>query len=207
MLYSVRRAPPAAIAALAMMALSGCSDGGPQPTAGGAEAGCLTRAYEQIGGPISLVDHEGNAVTEAAFKGEPSLVFFGFTYCPDVCPMTLVTIDQALKALPEGTEPPRTILVSIDPERDTPEALATYLSTDAFPDKITGLTGTPEQVRAAADAFIADYSRIDQPESLGEYTMSHTDLVYFMDGNWEQKTFFPSTTPPDEMARCLGEFL
>ena len=198
------RLAPLAVSALA---LTGCGDPGPTPTAGGAQAGCMTRAYEQIGGPISLVDHTGAAVTEAAFKGEPSLVFFGFTYCPDVCPLTLVNIENALAALPEGTEPPRTILISIDPGRDTPEALATYIATEAFPDKITGLTGTEEQIRAATDAFLADYSRIDQPESLSEYTMNHTDLIYFMDENWEQKTFFPSITPPDEMAQCLGAFL
>jgi len=200
-------APIAAAFVAALLLLSACGEAGPRPTAGGAEAGCMTRAYEQIGGPISLIDHTGKPVTEADYKGEPSLVFFGFTYCPDVCPLTLVNIDNALKALPEGVTPPRTILITIDPERDTPEALATYISTEAFPDRMVGLTGTAEQVRAAADEFLADYSRIEQPESLADYTMSHTDLIYFMDADWQQKTFFPSTTPPDEMARCLAEFL
>ncbi len=200
-------APFAAALLAGLLLLSGCGDGTPRATAGGAEAGCLTRAYEQIGGPIALTDHTGKAVTEADFKGEPSLVFFGFTYCPDVCPMTLVTIEKALQALPEGATPPRTLLISIDPERDTPEALATYISTEAFPDRIVGLTGSQAQVRAAADAFLADYSRIDQPDSLSDYTMSHTDLIYLMDENWKQKTFFTSTTTPEDMARCMAEFL
>ncbi|MEO1101978.1 MAG: SCO family protein [Pseudomonadota bacterium] len=192
-------------ASLALLAACGGADA-PQ-TAGGDQANCSTRAYDEIGGPVSLVDHTGTAITQDDLKGRTSLVFFGFTYCPDVCPMTLVTIDRALEQLPDSVEAPQTVLISVDPERDTPEALATYISTDAFPDDIIGLTGTPEQIRAAADVFFADYARIESPESVAEYTMDHTSLVYLMDENWSLKTFFTHENSAETMSACLSELL
>jgi len=176
------------------------------PVAGGTEAGCMTRAYAEIGGPISLLSHEGERVTEATFKGKPTLLFFGFTHCPDICPSTLVMVSNAYDRLPDGIEPPQTLLISVDPERDTPEALARYVSLEAFPDNMLGLTGSDEEIRAAADAFIADYERIDQPESLADYTMDHTSLLYLMDEDWKLKTFF-AESDPESMAACLAEHL
>lgn len=195
------------ISGLSAILLAACGQAAPPPTAGGAEAGCSTRAYDTIGGPITLVDDGGSTVTEADFKGAPSLVFFGFTYCPDICPGTLVTLDRAIDRLPEDVAPPRTILITVDPERDTPDVLAQYLSTPAFPSNSVGLTGTDEQVRAAADAFKADYSRIEAPQSLGEYTMDHTSLVYLMDEDWSLKTFFTHQDTDESIATCLAELL
>lgn len=147
-------------------------------------------------------------MTEADFLGKPTLVYFGFTYCPDICPGTLVAIRNAYDRLPAGIEPPQTILITVDPERDTPEALAAYVETSAFPDNLIGLTGSPEAIRAAADEFIADYSRIEAPESLSEYTMDHTSLLYLMDEDWKLKTFFAeSDADPRAMAQCLTEHL
>lgn len=177
------------------------------PRAGGAEAGCATRAYDNIGGPISLVDETGARVTEADFKGRPTMIYFGFTYCPDICPMTLVTLDRAYGQLPEGVEVPQTLLISIDPERDTPEQMATYISTPAFPDDIKGLTGSAEEIRAAADAFFADYTRIETPDSLAEYTMDHTSILYLMDEDWNLATFFTHQDTADSIATCLVEKL
>ena len=175
-------------------------------TAGGAVGSCTTRAYEEIGGPISLIDQEGEPRTEADFEGRHALVFFGFTYCPDVCPITLVKIKRALDRIEEDKRPVP-ILISVDPERDTPEALSRYLSLDAYPANTVGLTGSDQQIRAAADAFIADYSRVPQPESTAEYTMDHTSLVYLMDENWKLKTFFNYTTSAADMADCLDQLL
>ena len=176
-------------------------------SAGGGAAGCMSRAYPNIGGPISLVNQDGEPVTEETYKGHPTLIYFGFTYCPDVCPMTLVTVKRAYDRLPEGVEPPQTLLISIDPERDTPEQLQKYVSTAAFPDNLQGLTGTPEQVRTAADAFLADYSRIEQPDSEGEYSMDHTSLLYLMDEDWQLKTFFTHEDTDETIASCLAEQL
>ncbi|MCR9268379.1 MAG: SCO family protein [Henriciella sp.] len=193
---------------LAGLALAACNPGTTSPTAGGAEAGCMTRAYDTIGGPISLTAHTGDRVTEADFKGKPTLIYFGFTYCPDICPGTLVAVERAYQALPEGLEPPQTLLITVDPERDTPEALAQYVSTAAFPDNLIGLTGTAEEIAAAADAFIAQYERIETPDSLAEYTMDHTSLLYLMDENWQLKTFFAEAdADPDYISNCLAQHI
>ena len=167
----------------------------------------MTRAYSEIGGPIRLIDETGAEITEADLRGQPSLVFFGFTQCPDVCPMTLYTLGQAIEQLPEGTPPPRTVLITVDPERDTPQALATYISNDAFPNDIKGLTGTPEAIRAAADAFRADYSRVELPQSQSGYTMDHTSLIYLMDENWSLATFFTHADDAGSISQCLAQHL
>nr|WP_321360299.1 SCO family protein [uncultured Hyphomonas sp.] len=195
-------------AAMLAALLAACSPAKPaEPTAGGASAGCMSRAYPNIGGPISLVNQDGEQVTQDTYKGHPTLIYFGFTYCPDVCPMTLVTVKRAYDRLPEDVTPPQTLLISIDPERDTPEQLAQYVSTKAFPDNLQGLTGTPEQVREAADAFLADYSRIEQPGSESEYSMDHTSLLYLMDEDWKLKTFFTHEDTDESISTCLTEIL
>ncbi|MEL7108015.1 MAG: SCO family protein [Pseudomonadota bacterium] len=193
---------------LAGLALAACSPSPTDATAGGAQAGCMTRAYDSIGGPISLVAHTGERVTEETYKGQATLIYFGFTYCPDICPGTLVAVNRAYQALPDDITPPQTLLITVDPERDTPEALADYVSTAAFPDNLVGLTGTDEEIAAAADAFIAQYERIEAPESLAEYTMDHTSLLYLMDENWQLKTFFAEADAnPEDIAQCLAQHL
>lgn len=146
-------------------------------------------------------------MTEADFKGRPTLIYFGFTYCPDVCPMTLTTVAAAYRKLPEGVAAPQTLLISVDPGRDTPEALAAYVSNKAFPAGLLGLTGTDAEIRAAADAFKADYARVEQPDSMSEYTMDHTSLLYLMDEDWKLKTFFTHEDTPDTIAACLEEVM
>lgn len=189
------------------LALAACSPEAPKTTAGGSVAGCETRAYAEIGGPISLIDHTGKSVTEADFKGMYSLVFFGFTYCPNICPATLVTIERALKRLPDGVSPPRTILISVDPERDTPEAMTDYISAKAFPDDIVGLTGPLEAVKAASGAFIAPFSKVSDPDSLADYTVDHSALIYLMDEDWNLKTFFDQSATAESIGNCLEKHL
>jgi protein SCO1/2 len=196
-----------ALAAFSGLCLAACGSGESAPSAGGAQAGCMTRAYGEIGGPVALTDQTGLRVTQEDFTGRPSMVYFGFTYCPDICPMTLVTLSEAYERLPEGVDPPRTILISVDPERDTPEAMKEYIATPAFPDDIVGLTGSPSDIRKAADAFSADYQRVETPESLADYTMDHTSILYLMDENWELKTFFTHQDDPESIATCLAEHL
>lgn len=193
---------------LAGLALAACNPSTTSPSAGGAQAGCMTRAYDTIGGPISLISHTGERVTEETYKGAPTLIYFGFTYCPDICPGTLVALNRAYEALPDDITPPQTLLITVDPERDTPEALAAYVSTAAFPDNLVGLTGSEEEIAAAAEAFIAQYERIETPDSLAEYTMDHTSLLYLMDENWELKTFFAEAdADPDYVAQCLVQHI
>ncbi|MEO0606910.1 MAG: SCO family protein [Pseudomonadota bacterium] len=193
---------------VAALALTACGQTPPTPQAGGAQAGCMSRAYDTIGGPIDLIAHTGERVTEETFKGAPTLIYFGFTYCPDVCPGTLVALKRAYDALPDGIDPPQTLLITVDPERDTPDALAQYVSTAAFPDNLIGLTGSEAQIASAADAFIAQYERIETPESLSEYTMDHTSLLYLMDETWQLKTFFAEAdADPTYVADCLAQHI
>ncbi|MFN4023568.1 MAG: SCO family protein [Hyphomonas sp.] len=196
----------------ALLLLTACGGASDTPAAGGAKvaisgmsSGCTSRAYPEIGGPISLIDHTGARVTEVDYMGRPTVIYFGFTYCPDVCPAALSTLGAAYRRLPEGEAMPQTLLISVDPERDTPEALATYVSTGAFPPGLVGLTGSDAEIRAAADAFKADYARIEQPESLAEYTMDHTNLIYVMDEDWKLKTFFTHDDTPESISACLAE--
>lgn len=196
----------------AFLMLAACGGPSDAPASGGAKgaiagmsSGCTTRAYPEIGGPISLIDHTGARVTEDSYKGAPTVIYFGFTYCPDVCPAALSTLGAAYRRLPEGEVRPQTLLISIDPERDTPEALASYVASPSFPPGLVGLTGTEAEIRAAADAFKADYARIDQPESLAEYTMDHTNLIYVMDEDWKLKTFFTHADTPESISSCLAE--
>ena len=184
--------------------LAACDGKAATVQAGGAAASCDTRAYTEIGGPISLTDSTGKRVTEDTFRGRASLVYFGFTYCPDVCPATLVTIERALRRLPNDIQPPRTILISLDPERDTPASMASYIATDVFPDDMVGLTGTPDEIRAAADAFKIAYERIEVTENTAEYTIDHSSILYLMDENWSLKTFFTYEADPQSISDCLA---
>ena len=102
---------------------------------------------------FSLIDHTGRRVTEADFRGRPMIVFFGFTYCPDFCPMALSTLGAAFDLLPpEDAAKFQTLFITIDPERDTPEAMATYITSNGFPEGLVGLTGTEDEIAAAARA-------------------------------------------------------
>jgi protein SCO1/2 len=131
-----------------------------------------------VGGPFALVEHDGRAVTERDFLGKPFLVFFGFTRCPDVCPTTLFQISEILGATGPRGRGLRALFVTVDPERDTPDALKTYLS--SFDDRIVGLTGTPEAVAAMEKAYRAYARKV--PLKDGDYTMEHTGVVYLIDG-------------------------
>lgn len=188
---------------IATTSLVACQPNSPQAASSGTP--CTGRAYTEIGGPIHLTNQNGDVVTEADFKGKSSLLYFGFTNCPDVCPFTLQALGQAMDQLPEGFEKPRTILISVDPEQDTPEVLGQYISSNGFPKDIVGLTGTPEEIQAAAKAFKTSYKRVEAPDSELGYTMDHLSIIYYMDEDWKLKTFFASEATPSNIASCLVE--
>lgn len=130
-----------------------------------------------FGAPFVLVDQKGAAITEAAFRGQPSAVFFGFTHCPEVCPTTLVELDGWLKQLGDGGKNIRAYFVSVDPERDTPEVMNNYVSNVS--DRIIGITGEPAKIQAMAKSF-GIYSKKVETEG-GDYTMDHTASVLLLD--------------------------
>jgi len=152
-----------------------------------------------IGGPFTLVSHEGKIVTERDFRGAPHLVFFGFTHCPDVCPTKLFEISEVLRAAGERGRAVRALFITVDPERDTPEALKSYLA--SFDERIVGLTGDRPAVDATVRAFRA-YAR-KAPLKDGDYTMEHTSLVYLMDRDGRFVGSFNLARPPAEAAQEL----
>jgi protein SCO1/2 len=132
-----------------------------------------------IGGPFSLTDEKGETVTDASLKGHPSVMFFGYTYCPDVCPTTLFEMTAWLDTLGPEADRLKVYFVTVDPERDTQEQMAEYLS--AFDPRITGLTGSPEAIAEMTRAYRI-YSR-KVPVDGGSYIMDHTASVYLLDAN------------------------
>lgn len=130
-----------------------------------------------VGGPFTLTNQDGQVVTEKILEGKWSLVFFGFTYCPDYCPTTLGVLNAVQERMGDKAKDLQILFVSIDPERDTPQMLKDYLSSDGFPDGVIGLTGTPEQVAQAAKAYRAFYQKVGEGEG---YTMNHGLTVYLM---------------------------
>jgi protein SCO1/2 len=166
-------------------------------------AGCIIGPNDMIGGPISLVNHSGAAVTEQDFQDGMALVYFGFAYCPDICPTALQMEKLALTELGSEGQVIQPILITVDPERDTPETLAPYVSSPSFPEGLQGLTGSPDQIAQAAKAFRVAYQKESDPQSAGAYTVSHTSFFYLMDENWRLAAMFPSSLKPSEAATCL----
>ena len=132
----------------------------------------------QIGGPFTLTDQNGNTVTQAALQGHPSAIYFGYTYCPDVCPTTLADLTQWMSDLGASADRLKVYFVTVDPERDTREVMASYLQ--AFDPRFIGLTGTRPQIDQIIQAYRV-YSR-KVPGEKGSYTMDHTATVLLLDG-------------------------
>ena len=153
-----------------------------------------------IGGPFQLVDQSGETVDESILQGRWSAVFFGFTWCPDYCPTTLQMLAGAKARLGERADDLQIIFISVDPERDTPEALASYLSSDAFPDGVIGLTGTPAQVAAAADAYRAFYEKVGEGDA---YLMNHSLSIYLMNPQGEFVMPLAHDLGPERMAELI----
>ncbi|MBP0441394.1 SCO family protein [Tianweitania sediminis] len=130
-----------------------------------------------VGGPFTLTGVDGQAVTEKDLLGKPSAIFFGFTYCPEVCPTTLSELSALADQLGSDADKLNLVFISVDAERDGPEEMKQYLT--AFDSRIIGLTGTPEQIDAAAKAFKIYYTKVLLDD--GDYTMDHTASVILMD--------------------------
>jgi protein SCO1/2 len=184
---------------LLAVAASGCAD-----KRAGVDPACFTRSSDKVGGPISLISNTGAHTTEGGFKGRKTLVFFGYTHCPDFCPGTLYKIGTAIKMMPRGVKPPRTVFISVDPLRDTPESLTQYIASNGFPTDITALTGSEDELEAAAKAFAATFSRVEDPDSAAGYVMDHSTILYLMDERWKLLSFFTTDERPEAMAKCIA---
>ncbi len=168
----------------------------PVPSAGGVQlpAGIV------LGGAFSLVDQDGRAVTERDFAGRFLLVYFGFTWCPDVCPTELGTIASAMDELGADAARVTPVLITIDPQRDTPEVMREYVA--RFHPRLVGLTGTPEQVAEVARRYRVYFARAQRPD-LHEYLMDHSSFVYLVGPDSLVRAMFRPETSPEAMAAAV----
>jgi protein SCO1/2 len=156
-----------------------------------------------IGGPFQLTDQAGQTVTEKNLQGRPSLIFFGFTHCPDVCPTSLFEISEVLRAMGKDADRVNAYFVSVDPERDTAGAMKDYLS--SFDPHLKGLTGDPEAVAKVISGFRVYAKKV--PLKDGDYTMDHTALIYLMDRDGKFVAPFNLKRTPEEAAKDLKRYL
>jgi protein SCO1/2 len=156
-----------------------------------------------IGGPFRLTDQEGRTVTERDLTGRPSLVFFGFTHCPDVCPTTLFDISEIMRTLGPDADRARAVFITVDPERDTQGVLKDYLS--SFDPHLEGLTGDLPSIASVAKEYRVYYKKV--PLDNGSYTMDHTAIVYLMDKSGQFVSPFNLKRTPEAAAADLRSYL
>jgi len=169
------------------------------------ETASTTTGTAAIGGPFELVDQNGERVTDKDFRGQHALVFFGFTSCPDICPTTLQQITLTLDELGERAQKLVPVFITLDPERDDPAKLAEYL--DHFHPRLVGLTGTEEEIAAAADAYRVYHAKVEMPDSALGYTIDHSAFIYLMGPEGDYITHFTHNDSPSAMADKLRQVL
>jgi len=167
------------------------------PSAGG---GMQLPAGMSLGGSFELVNQAGQPVTERDFAGRWLLVYFGFTYCPDICPTELGIMASALDVMGPAGEAVTPILITIDPQRDTPDQLADYVS--RFHPRMQGLTGTPEQIAAAARRYRVYYARVQRPD-MTDYLMDHSSFIYLVGPDARVRALFRPETSPEAIAAAV----
>jgi cytochrome oxidase Cu insertion factor (SCO1/SenC/PrrC family) len=157
----------------------------------------------EVGGPFTLVDQHGKRRSDSEFRGKLMIVYFGYSFCPDVCPTDLMAITQALDALGSDAAQIQPIFITIDPERDT-QAMGEYMS--AFHKSFIGLSGAPEEIRRVANSYKAFYAKVDDATS-GEYAIDHAGVIYLMGRDGRYLGFMPPQTAPDRLIEILRKYL
>ena len=156
-----------------------------------------------VGGPFTLTDATGKPRSDSEFRGRLMIVYFGYTFCPDVCPADLMAITQALDALGPLADGVQPVFITIDPERDS-KVLGEYVA--AFHHSLVGLTGSPEDIRKVANAYKAFYVKVPD-ERGGDYSIDHTGVIYLMGRNGEYLGFMPPQTSPERLTEILRKYL
>jgi protein SCO1/2 len=174
----------------AFMIAAGNRVGGPGPSA--------------IGGAFSLTDQDGKPITDAALKGRPSLVFFGYTHCPDVCPTTLFDISEVLRSLGPDAARTAALFITVDPERDTPTVMKDYLS--SFDPHLRGVTGSADAIATVEKEYRVYAKKVPTGKD-GDYSMDHTALVYLMDKEGRFVAPFNLKRRPEESAAELRKYM
>ncbi len=159
-----------------------------------------TTATAGIGGPFQLVDQRGRAVDQTLLKGRWSAIFFGYTYCPDVCPTTLQTLGGASDQLGPKAKQFQVVFITVDPERDTPKQLNDYLTSAAYSRGVVGLTGSDDQIAAVTKA----YGVYSQKQGTGaDYTVNHSSAIYLMNPKGQFDSVIPYGLTPDQVRERL----
>ncbi len=158
-----------------------------------------------IGGPFTMINQKSETVTEKDFLGRYTIYFFGYTFCPDVCPTELQVLSAALKELGPDAAKITPVFVSIDPERDTPKIIGEYVAN--FHPRFVGLTGTPEQLASMARAFHVYYKKVANEKDSQNYGMDHPSILYLMGPDGKFAKHFPYTTDAKNLALELKSVL
>ena len=199
----VMAAALAAGAAGAMGWLQGAGGGDARDQFAQCRSGVVAGGAGDIGGPFTLVDGDGTTVTEADVMTRPSLVYFGYTFCPDVCPWDVARNADAVDILQDDGYDVQPVFISVDPERDTPEVVGRFA--DAMHEDMIGLTGSVEQVRAASRAYRTFYAKQDSDDEF--YLVDHSTFTYLMLPGHGFVEFFRREVSPEEMAAQTACFL
>ena len=156
-----------------------------------------------IGGPFALIDQAGKPRTDEDFRGKLLLIYFGYSYCPDVCPTDLQQVGLAIDQLGAAGGAVQPIFITLDPERDTAAHLAEYVP--LFHSRLIGLTGSTEQIRRVASAYKVYYAKY--PPGSPDYVIDHSSFIYLVDENGKYIGFFPSGTTADRMIEIIRQHL
>jgi len=192
---------------LSLMGLPACKNKSADSKNKAGQSGQVTATGKaDIGGPFELLNQDGEITTDQDILGKPQLVYFGFSFCPDVCPTALQQMGAALaKADPDGTYY-RPIFISVDPERDTPDAMKIYVSNNGFPKNLIGLTGSVDQVETAKKAYKIYSQKVEDSGSTAGYTIDHVNLIFLMDKNGDFVDVFTHMTTTQEIAQRLTDY-
>ena len=197
----------AALAALAALSLAAAAPSAANATNGGAAAAAPPPLEALFGGPFALTDHNGRAVTDETFRGRFALLYFGYTFCPDLCPTNLLTVAAALEALGPESERVQPLFVTVDPERDDLPALRDYMA--HFGPRFLALRGTPAQTRAVLKAWRIHRRKV--PAEAGadadDYLVDHATLTFLVGPDGRFRTLFPHDTPAGRMTATLHRYL
>lgn len=165
----------------------------------------MTESTALVGGPFTLSDGTGKAVTEKDFAGKYMLVYFGFTHCPDICPTGLLLIENALDQLGRKGRNITPIFITLDPERDTPTVVGNYVK--HFGDRLVGLSGNPEQTKQVAEAYKVYYRKVEDKDAADGYVIDHSGYIYLMGPDGKYLTHFPHHISESGLKDGLAKFV
>jgi cytochrome oxidase Cu insertion factor (SCO1/SenC/PrrC family) len=165
----------------------------------------VTSGTALVGGPFSLTDQDGKRRSDADFRGKLMLIYFGYTYCPDVCPTTLATMTEALDKLGAKAAEVQPLFITIDPGRDTPEVMKRYVAN--FYPGLLGLTGSPAEIAAVARAYRVYYAKAENGAAGNDYLMDHSGFIYLMGPDGKYLTLLTPQTGAQEMADHIARYL